>query len=111
MLIIYGNEQDWTQQAASAMTPVLKAHEVFGDSLRDAGAFVSAEALQPSSTVTTIRLKDNEPLLTDGPYIESKEQIGGFYLIDVEDLDQALDWARQLAHIEQNPIEVWPVWE
>lgn len=108
MLIIYGNDEDWTQRPESELAPIMAEHESFGDDLRKAGSFVAADALQPSSTVTTIRLNNGEPLLTDGPYIESKEQIGGFYLIEVDDLDQALAWGTRLASFEENPIAVWP---
>lgn len=108
MLMIYGNDEDWTQRSEAELAPIMAEHESFGNDLRKARAFVAADALQPSSTATTIRLKDGEPLLTDGPYIESKEQIGGFYLIDVENLDQALEWGTRLARFEENPVAVWP---
>jgi hypothetical protein len=108
MLVIYGNDEDWTQRSEEELAPIMAEHESFGTDLRKAGAYVAAEALQPSSTATTIRMTDGEPLLTDGPYIETKEQIGGFYLIDVEDLDQALEWGKRLAGFESNPIAVWP---
>ena len=111
MLVIYGNDEDWTQRPESELAPIMAEHESFSEDLRKAGALVASEALQPSPTVTTIRLKDGEPLLTDGPFIESKEQIGGFYLIEVADLDQALEWGKRLAGFEENPISVWPVIE
>lgn len=108
MLVIYGNDEDWTKLSEAELGPTMAAHQSFTEDLQSAGAFVAAEALQPSSTVTTIRLKDDEPLLTDGPYIESKEQIGGFYLIDVDNLDQALEWGKRLAHFETTAVAVWP---
>ena len=111
MLVIYGNDDDWTQRPVEELEPILSEHESFSEDLRRAGKLVSSEALQPSSTVTTIRMKDDEPLLTDGPYIESKEQIGGFYLIDVADLDEALEWGKRLAGFEESPVTVWPVIE
>jgi hypothetical protein len=111
LLVIYGNDEDWTQKSDDELAPILAEHESFGNDLRQAGVFLAAEALQPSSTVTTIRLKNGEPLITDGPFIETKEQIGGFYLIEAEDLDQALTWGKRLATFEENPIEVWPVIE
>jgi hypothetical protein len=111
MLVIYGKNEDWSTRPAEEIDPVLAAHESFGTDLRKAGAFVAAEALQPSSTATTIRLKDGQPLITDGPFLETKEQIGGFYLIEVDNLDAALEWGNRLARIEENPISVWPVFE
>jgi hypothetical protein len=111
MLVIYGNDEDWTTRPAEEIEPVLAAHESFGADLRKAGAFVAAEALQPSSTATTIRLNNGQPLITDGPFLETKEQIGGFYLIEVDNLDAALEWGTRLARFEENPIAVWPVFE
>lgn len=108
MLVIYGSDEDWTTYSEAELEPTMNAHLSFTEDLRSAGAFVASEALQPSSTVTTIRLKDGEPLLTDGPFIESKEQIGGFYLIEVEHLDQALEWGKRLAGFEPTAIAVWP---
>ncbi|MEX2425345.1 MAG: YciI family protein [Thermomicrobiaceae bacterium] len=108
MLIIYGNDEDWTQYPESEIAGTMVQHESFTRDLQDAGAFVASDALQPSSTSTTIRMKDNEPLLTDGPFIESKEQIGGYYLIDVENLDQALEWGKRLAAFDGGPVVVWP---
>lgn len=109
MLVIYGTDEDWTKLSEAELGPAMAAHQSFAEDLQSAGAFVAAEALQPSSTVTTIRLKDDEPLLTDGPYIESKEQIGGFYLIDVDNLDQALEWGKRLASFAATAVAVWPV--
>jgi hypothetical protein len=111
MLVIYGNDEDWTQRPQEELQPSMAEHESFSTDLRKAGAFVAAEALQPSTTVTTIRLKDGEPLLTDGLFAEAKEQIGGFYLIDVDNLDEALKWGKRLAQFEANPIAVWPAVE
>lgn len=111
MLVIYGNDEDWTQRPAEDLEPILSEHESFSEDLRRAGKLVSSEALQPSSTVTTIRMNDGEPLLTDGPYIDSKEQIGGFYLIEAANLDEALEWGKRLSRFEENPITVWPVIE
>lgn len=108
LLMIYGNDEDWTQYPIEDLQPTMDAHGSFTSDLQKAGAFVASEALRPSSTATTVRLKQGKTLLTDGPYIESKEQIGGFYLIDVANLDDALSWAKRLAEFEENPIVVWP---
>jgi hypothetical protein len=79
--------------------------------IRAAGAWVFAGGLYPPSTATVVRPKDGEFLLTDGPFIESKEQIGGFSIIKAPDLDAALDWARKLARAIGVPIEVRPIQE
>jgi hypothetical protein len=111
MLVIYGNDDDWTQRSEDELAPIMAEHESFGTDLRKAGAYVAAEALQPSSTATTIRITDGQPLLTDGPYIETKEQIGGYYLIDVDSEDEAVRWAERLAIFNEQAVEVRPVIE
>ena len=111
MLVIYGSGDDWTQRPPEENEPILAQHQSFTEDLRKANAFVAAEALHARSSVTTIRMRGTEPVLTDGPFIETKESIGGFYLIDVDNLDQALEWGQRLARFEENAIEVWPVVE
>jgi hypothetical protein len=75
-----------------------------------AGAFVSGEGLQRSTTATTLRVEDGERILTDGPFAETKEQIGGFYVIECENLDAALDWAEKLPSSQRGmPAEIRPV--
>jgi hypothetical protein len=108
LLAIYGNDEDWTQHPQAELQPIMDEHESFTRDLQSAGVFVAAEALMPSATATTIRIENGAPLLTDGPYIESKEQIGGFYLIDADNLDEALSWARRLASFEEYPVVIWP---
>ncbi|WP_107655350.1 YciI family protein [Nocardia suismassiliense] len=77
--------------------------------LRSAGAWVFAAGLHPPSTATVVRVKDDEALVTDGPYVEGKEHIGGFTIIQATDLDEALEWGRRLAAAITLPIEVRPL--
>ncbi|QBS44277.1 YciI family protein [Nocardia sp. CS682] len=77
--------------------------------LRSSGAWVFAAGLHPPSTATVVRVKDDEALVTDGPYIEGKEHIGGFTVIQAADLDEALEWGRRLAKAITLPIEVRPL--
>jgi hypothetical protein len=109
MLIIYGSDRDWTQDDPAELEPVMAAHTAFGEDLRNANAYVAAEALQPSESTTTVRVQDGEALVTDGPYVESKEQIAGFYMVDAADFDQALEWAKRLADFNGSPVEIRPV--
>jgi hypothetical protein len=76
--------------------------------LKAAGAWVFAGGLHPPSTATVLRLADDDVLTTDGPYAEGKEHLGGFTIIDVPDLDAALDWGGRLARITTLPVEVRP---
>jgi len=102
--------------APDARTPYEAAGDgVFADwtsytqALRDSGALVGAEQLQETETATTVRLRGGERLLTDGPFVETKEHLLGFYLVDVPDLDTALDWAARMPLIRFGTVEVRPV--
>jgi len=102
--------------APDSRTPYEAAGDgVFGDwvsytqALKDSGALLGAEQLQETETATTVRLRGGERLLTDGPFIETKEHLLGFYLVDVPDLDTALDWAARMPLIRFGTVEVRPV--
>ncbi len=79
--------------------------------LRESGALIAAEQLDQIDTATTVALQGGERLLTDGPFMETKEHLGGFYLIDVPDLDTALDWAAKMPIMRYGLVEVRPVKE
>lgn len=82
--------------------------DVFNTELTEAGAWVFANGLHPASSATVVRANGTEVSMTDGPYAESKEQMGGFWIIDVADLDAALDWARRGSAACEAPVEVRP---
>ncbi|MBF6213398.1 hypothetical protein IU433_25025 [Nocardia puris] len=89
---------------------IMRDLEAVNDEIRAAGAWVFAAGLHPPSTATVVRVRGGEPLTTDGPYLESKEQIGGFTLIEAADLDEALAWAGKVAAVlTPLAIEVRPV--
>jgi hypothetical protein len=79
--------------------------------LRESGALLGAQQLDRTDTATSVSLQDGERLLTDGPFMETKEHLGGFYLIDVPDLDAALDWAARMPIMRYGTVEVRPVME
>ncbi|WP_414505801.1 YciI family protein [Streptomyces sp. NEAU-L66] len=91
------------------LEPIMRDVEALNDELRAAGGWVFAGGLHPPGTATVVRQKDNEMLTTDGPYIEGKEHIGGFTVIQAPDLDAALEWGRRLARATTLPIEVRPL--
>ena len=82
--------------------------EEFNEGLRQSGAWVFAGGLHPSDTATVVNVKDGEVVTTDGPFAETKEQLGGFWIIEVADLDAALAWAAKGAAACQGPVEVRP---
>ena len=77
--------------------------------LRDAGAMLAGEALQATDTATTVRVRDGQRLTSDGPFAETKEYLGGYYVIDVPDLDAALAWAEKIPSVGYGSVEVRPV--
>jgi hypothetical protein len=83
----------------------------YTEALVAAGAMVAGEALHDVDTASTVRVRDGQRLVTDGPFIESKEVVGGFYVIDVPDLDEALDWAARIPNAHFGTVEVRPVIE
>ena len=83
----------------------------YDDVLRKDGHFVGGEALQPSNSARTVRFQGERVIVTDGPYAETKEQIGGFYLVDCKDLDEAIEVASKIPAAENGVIEVRPIWE
>ncbi|MCU1639889.1 MAG: hypothetical protein JWN03_164 [Nocardia sp.] len=88
---------------------IMRDLAVLNDEMRAAGAWVFTAGLHPPSTATVLRASGSEVLITDGPYAEGKEQIGGFTVIQAADLDAALEWGRRLARVVTLPIEVRPV--
>jgi hypothetical protein len=107
LLSIY--QPDGEAPAPEVLEPIMRDVEAVNAELRAAGAWVFAGGLHPPSTATVVQLKDNEVLTTDGPYVEGKEHIGGFTVIQAPDLDVALEWGRRLAQAITLPIEVRPL--
>jgi hypothetical protein len=89
--------------------PMMEAYNAYSQMLKDKGAFVAGEALQPVTTATTLRQQDGQTITTDGPFAETKEGLGGFYLVEAADLDAALALAEQCPGIRFGSIEVRPV--
>ena len=109
MLTLIGEETDWQESSPEEMEEIMGAWSAFDRELKDAGAFVAGEALQQSATATTIRIADDgERVVSDGPFAETKEQLGGFYLLECADLDEALAWARKVP-LQDGAVEVRPV--
>jgi len=93
------------------LAPIIRDLEILNRDLREAGAWVFSGGLHGPSTATLLTPKDGEVLMTDGPFVEGKEHVGGFTIIQAPDLDVALEWARKMAEATTLPIEVRPVRE
>jgi hypothetical protein len=109
MLTIFTDESGMTDATPQQIQETMAAYGAFGQEIEAAGAFVAGEGLQPTATATTVRVRDGERLLTDGPFVETKEQLGGFYLLDCKDLDEALGWAAKIPGAQHGAVEVRPV--
>src|SRR5919112_4124917 len=106
LLSIY--QPDGDPPPPEVLDPIMRDVDAVNTELRAAGAWVFAGGLHPPSTATVVQLKDNGVLTTDGPYIEGKEHVGGFTVIQAPDLDSALKWAHKSAAATRLPIEVRP---
>ena len=106
MLLIYGPDAAPDPEKAAAEMP---RWFQYTQELQDAGAMRAGEALHPTDSATTVRVRDGETQITDGPFAETKETLGGFYLIDVPDLDTALKYAAKMPNITYGTVEVRPV--
>jgi hypothetical protein len=106
LLLIYSDEN----RDAEAGEDVLRRYGVFTQEVRDSGKLITADRLQPTTTATTVRIRNGETLVTDGPFAETKEQLGGFYLLECENIDEALEYAAKIPAAESGSIEVRPVW-
>jgi hypothetical protein len=110
LLMLYSNENGWSQMTPAAQQEAVAAYGAYTQALKTAGVMVGSNRLQPSSTATTVRVADGKSQVLDGPYVDSKEQLAGYYLIDAPDLDAALAWAVRCPGASHGTIEVRPVW-
>jgi hypothetical protein len=111
LLAIYGDEQAFGEATEADTAAMVAAYDSFTKDIVDRGLFQSGEALQPTSTATTVRVRDGRTLTTDGPFAETKEQLGGYYLVDCKDLDEAIEVAARIPGARNGSIEVRPVME
>ncbi len=108
MLLIYSEESD-TPPPAEASQEVLKAYFAYNDALRKAGAYVAGDALEGTKTAQAVRVRDGEEMVTDGPFAETTEALGGYYLIEVANADEAVAWAKKCPGSHHGTVEVRPV--
>jgi hypothetical protein len=109
LLTIYGDESGWNDVGPEESQAIMDAYNAFGRAARDAGVLLGGEGLQPTSTATTVRVRGDETLTTDGPFAETREQLGGYYLLDSPDLDDAIAWAARIPGAQNGSVEVRPV--
>jgi hypothetical protein len=110
-LLIYASEQDWATQSEEESQAVNQEYMAFTKDIIDRGLMKGGEALQPTSTATSVRVRNGDTLTTDGPFAETKDQLGGFYLVDCKDLDEAVEVAAGIPDARRGTIEVRPIME
>jgi hypothetical protein len=111
MLLIYVDEAKGAQAAKEqGVTQMTAPYIAYAEALQKAGVIRGGDRLQPASTATTVRVADGKTQVLNGPYAETKEQLGGYFMIDVPDLDTALSWAARCPGAAHGTVEVRPLW-
>jgi hypothetical protein len=110
ILMLYVNEAGWPKLTPTEQEQGMAAYMAYTEALTKAGALVGSNRLQPSPAATTVRLANGKSQVLDGPYADSKEQLGGYYVIDVADLDAAIAWAARCPAAGHGVVEVRPLW-
>ena len=109
LCLIYENEKNWETMAPAESEAIMNEYFSFTGNIQKNGKYVAGEALQPTATATTVRVRNGKVSTTDGPFAETKEQLGGFYLIEAQDLNDAIQVAAKIPSARLGSIEVRPV--
>ncbi len=109
MCLIYSADNAGPQPGTPEFGPFMKAYQDFTSMVKEKGVMIHADALQPIGTATTVTKENGKLETTDGPFAETKEQLGGYYLLDCKDLDEAISYAAQIPTAEHGRVEVRPV--
>ena len=110
MALIYGDESRWDELSAEERAAVRDRYLAFADEARTAGVMAGGEELASSSDATTVRVRNDETLVTDGPYAEVKEALGGVFILDVASMDEAVEYAARIPGAEHGAVEVRPLY-
>jgi hypothetical protein len=111
LLMVYAQESGWVNMTKEQQQQGMAAYMAYGEELRKSGVLKGSNRLQPIATAKTVRLANGKSQVLDGPYAETKEQLGGYYLIDVADETAALSWAAKCPGAGHGIVEVRPLWE
>ena len=110
LLVLLNAEAGMLAAPKEMVTQMSAAYGAYTEAMQKAGVLRGGERLRPTSDATTVRVKDGKTQVLDGPYAETKEQLGGYYMIDVPDLDAALSWAARCPGASHGAMEVRPIW-
>ena len=106
---IYGDESQRESANEEDLKAVSQAYGAVTQEMNEKGVFVAGDGLYPTQTATTVRVRGGDRAVTDGPFAETKEQLGGFYVLDVKDLDEAIEWAAKIPGSQFGSVEIRPV--
>ena len=109
LCLIYGDESSWGTRTNEQMAAMTTEYMAFTDDVRKSGQLLGGEALQPTSAATTVRVRNGKVSTTDGPFAETKEQLGGFYLVEAKDLNDAIQVASRIPGAKHGSVEVRPI--
>ena len=109
ILMAYLQEGGWTKLTKAEQEQGIAAYKAYSEALTKAGVLKGSHSLQPSSTATTVRIANGKSQVLDGPYADTKEQFGGYFIIEVADLDAALAWAARCPAVGHGVVEVRPL--
>src|SRR5881628_3343129 len=109
LCLIYENEATWETMPKADAEKIVGEYYAFGDGIKQSGHYVGGNALQPTNTATTVRVRDGKRSTTDGPFAETREHLGGYYLVEAKDLDEAIDIAARIPGALTGAIEVRPI--
>ena len=111
MLLDYVQESGWPELSKAEQEHWLGAYRAYMEAMKNAGILKSSGGLKPTQTATTVRIRDGKTSVLDGPYVDSKEQLGGFHIIEAPDLDIAISWAARSPTALHGIVEVRPLWD
>jgi hypothetical protein len=111
LLLIYDAEKEWSSMSEAEQGKMFGEYMEFTRGIKQSGHYIGGEALQPIATATTVRVRNGKTVTTDGPFAETREQLGGYYLIEAKNLDDAIAVAAKIPSSRTGSIEVRPIME
>ena len=109
LLLIYGNEADWVNIPEAEQGQIFGEYMQYTSDIKKSGNYIGGEALEPVASASTVRVRNGKTLTTDGPFAETREQLGGYYLVEAKDLDEAIALAARIPDARRGSVEVRPI--
>jgi hypothetical protein len=110
LMMLYAEEAGFAKVTPDEMQGVMAAFNAFSNEVKEKNVYVGSNRLRPVASATSVRVRDGKTMTTDGPFAETKEQLGGYYLLDCKDLDEAIEYAAKIPGALWGTIEIRPVW-